>query len=423
MGQRANLILIQNDRDYKLYYSHWAANSLDSTLFWGPVHAIHYILSQQKVEKDQWLDNNWSEGSVLLDPYQKVLLWYGGESTRYDARYRHAFLQLMRIPWKDWDVRWAYNEMVDLADYVGHSREAVLGGAFHDERRALLDPEKDGQAAQMYSVLSVRDEDGNTRIIPLYNPVSNYLLSGPAFLDKLDQIPTLNSLSVDLKEPLWFEEPEPTLPRMCEGGIHLNLPDKKIDYWGKSQRYGDIAYITSLWPGWEVTKHYDEYEWQEIVTNRALQLVFDTEAFFLQKITDTLLRHTRESSVELFLTSMHNIRHEAEEVTINPDVFIDTPVELSDGEKWHIWTNAVEELYGFEEMDRQKKAFVQRREEYRETLASLQSNFSEQEPVQPEWKEEMVQEVGRPLSERFGIAAQVILAILVALIIIILTNR
>ncbi len=80
-------------------------------------------------------------------------------------------------------------------------------------------------------------------------------------------------------------------------------------------------------------------------------------------------------------------------------------------------------MYGFEEMDRQKKAFVQRREEYRETLASLQSNFSEQEPVQPEWKEEMVQEVGRPLSERFGIAAQVILAILVALIIIILTNR
>ena len=47
MGQRANLIIVQYGQ-YKLFYSHWAANTLTRDLFWSPEFATAFIQMQKK---------------------------------------------------------------------------------------------------------------------------------------------------------------------------------------------------------------------------------------------------------------------------------------------------------------------------------------------------------------------------------------
>ena len=51
MGQRANLIIVQYG-EYELFYSHWAANTLTSDLFWSPELATAFIQMQQQVDKE-----------------------------------------------------------------------------------------------------------------------------------------------------------------------------------------------------------------------------------------------------------------------------------------------------------------------------------------------------------------------------------
>lgn len=49
MGQRPNLILVEG-REYRLFYSHWCANTLPRDLFWGPEHAAAFIRIQRAVD-------------------------------------------------------------------------------------------------------------------------------------------------------------------------------------------------------------------------------------------------------------------------------------------------------------------------------------------------------------------------------------
>ena len=56
MGQRANLIIVQ-DGQYDLFYTHWAANTLERDLFWSPEFATAFIQMHRKVDEScGWLD-------------------------------------------------------------------------------------------------------------------------------------------------------------------------------------------------------------------------------------------------------------------------------------------------------------------------------------------------------------------------------
>jgi hypothetical protein len=54
MGQRANYVLVEESGRWSLFYSHWAANTIDRDLFWGPDHAIAFVRAQRPTT--EWLD-------------------------------------------------------------------------------------------------------------------------------------------------------------------------------------------------------------------------------------------------------------------------------------------------------------------------------------------------------------------------------
>lgn len=135
MGQRANLIIVEN-REYSLHYSHWCANTLTRDLFWGPEHARDFIQVQRAVDESGWLDDVWAEGAAVLDCDNHVLLLYGGEDVLYDVPLRRVYLQMLRRVWREWEVRWAHEGIAEIADYVGYPRHRVLS-ANDDISRSL----------------------------------------------------------------------------------------------------------------------------------------------------------------------------------------------------------------------------------------------------------------------------------------------
>jgi hypothetical protein len=148
MGQRANLILIERGQR-EMYYTHWRANTLDRDLFWGPDHAARFIRAQQA--RTHWLDEVWAEGGAVLDRDAHVLLMFGGEDVRIDVSLRRVYLDLLRHVWSGWDVRWAYEGIADVADYVGHPREAVLTNEFDPAKSRLTWPRRRPTAGPLRS--------------------------------------------------------------------------------------------------------------------------------------------------------------------------------------------------------------------------------------------------------------------------------
>src|SRR5262245_59489595 len=129
MGQRANLILIEGDKQ-TIYYNHWCANTLDKDLFWGPDFATSFFRIQREVYETGGLDDVWAEGGAILDRDNNVLLLFGGGDLRYDVPIRRVWLQMLRRVWQGWEIRWAYEGIADMADYVGYPRDNVLSGKF-----------------------------------------------------------------------------------------------------------------------------------------------------------------------------------------------------------------------------------------------------------------------------------------------------
>jgi hypothetical protein len=125
MGHRANLVIVEN-QEHQLFYSHWCANSLDRNLFWGVEHSLAFIRLQEEVNELGWLDEVWAEGGVVVDLDNKILLLFGGEDLIYDILLRHFYLQLIQQVWRGWTVKWAYQGIVDIAGYVGHFYDRVV---------------------------------------------------------------------------------------------------------------------------------------------------------------------------------------------------------------------------------------------------------------------------------------------------------
>src|SRR5258708_37243128 len=104
MGQRSNLLLVENN-SYKLFYCHWCANTLPHDVFWGPEYAIPFVTKQRVIDENDWLDEVWAEGGVVIDLSRRVLLVFGGEDILYDIPLRRLYFALLQEIWIEWDVR------------------------------------------------------------------------------------------------------------------------------------------------------------------------------------------------------------------------------------------------------------------------------------------------------------------------------
>jgi hypothetical protein len=164
MGQRANYVVFENGK-YRLFYSHWAANTIDRDLFWGPRAALTFIRQQREMSPDDWLDDVWCEGGAVVDLDGRILTFFGGEDVIYEIPLRRLYLRFLSKSWEDWQIRWAHEGIADLADAAGYPRAKVLSKKSLAGRwKPLKSP--DDESPSIDAVASVADLSG-LRVYPI----------------------------------------------------------------------------------------------------------------------------------------------------------------------------------------------------------------------------------------------------------------
>ena len=75
MGNRANLVIVENGQ-WQLHYSHWAGCRMLDALAFGPDVALRYIRSHRLCAKDEWTDPVWADGDGVVDRRRS---WFFGD--------------------------------------------------------------------------------------------------------------------------------------------------------------------------------------------------------------------------------------------------------------------------------------------------------------------------------------------------------
>ncbi len=326
MGQRANLIIVEN-RGYAIYYSHWCANTITRDLFWGPENAIDFVRAQRAVDESGWLDDVWAEGAAVVDCDGQILVLYGGDDVLYDVPLRRVYLEMLRRVWRGWEVRWAYEGIVEIADYVGYPRVNVLSaekGTSNNSVASLSPPE---QRKWTDLVGSYCGADGRLQLFPLVGEVERYLLAGPRLQVRLQCSKALDCVPLDE----WTEDSFPI------GGFHIDSTTKRIDYWTANDVPDIPRRVSEMWLGWNVIWHRDQYECQLDVTAGRLRFPERSTTSLKRRLKEMLLCDYGRSPVESILDlTEKKVRNEGKDVQINPWALRDDRRELDAAERQRI---------------------------------------------------------------------------------------
>lgn len=340
MGQRANLIVVENNR-YTLYYDHWAANSLDSYLFWGPEQAVNYIREHEKSGEEWWLDTVWCEGGVIIDLDNKVLLFFGGEDFDYEIPLRRMYFQLLPYLWSGYELRWANCGIIDLAAYVGYDTGKVIGkDHIHPPTKETLeaafacDREDD-----LEGVLSVR-KDGVLTIHPIYG-----FVDGDKLLFAGEELIKLVSCQKGYVSYRFPDLSKDTYIEFAKTGIHLDADQKKLSYWTARPGSTPNELLQPFWNGWELSYLGDDYAAQETLTGNKLAFPVVDKELVLQQIQEIVCRPYRRGddfAKEIFA----KLAAEGKQVEVNPTIYstnlFDMPAALREQifdqvvERWKI---------------------------------------------------------------------------------------
>jgi hypothetical protein len=312
VGQRANLI-VARDQGYELFYCHWCANTLPCDLFWGPRHAMAFIRSQRRVDEDDWLDDVWAEGGALIDPDHRILILFGGDDLRSDVPVRRVYLDLLRQVWAGWDIRWAHEGIVDLADYVGCPSSKVLSDV-EDRATGLEPPLEKGWTT---IVASVRFADGALRLYPLPGRVREYLEVGSTLLDHASK-------------PKGFERfpPDGWTLSFPDGGFHIDARQRQLSFWIANAVSRIVPRVEAIWPGWAVLWEKDRFEGQLERTDGALKFPNEPTDKLRAQVVQMLLARNEASPVDSLLQSAARKRAEGKSVEINAFALRHDPLVL-----------------------------------------------------------------------------------------------
>ncbi|QQZ63308.1 hypothetical protein JI735_12975 [Paenibacillus sonchi] len=303
MGQRANLLIVRN-RSYELYYSHWCANTLPRDLFWGPEYAVEFIELQTKVDESGWLNDIWAEGGAVLDLDIKKLLIYGGEDIRFDIPLRNLYIQLMQKTWNGWEIEWAYGGIADLASYVGYPKEKVLTVGDSDLNSICLAPPEEKDWVE--TVASVRFSANEMLIFPLGGGIEEYLLHGLEIVDKIDKAYGYQKLA--LSE--WKKD-------FPLGGFHLDIPQKRLEFWHADVISGLFSQLQNKWPGWDINEKFSDYAAQLRSTQGLLEFPAVNGQQLLEELIVHLLNEPSNPLNALFYLA-EKLGEEGKEVEISP---------------------------------------------------------------------------------------------------------
>lgn len=127
MGSRANIVVIE-DGCTAIYYHQWVAQDMDSLIILGESNMQFFLESECDLEEDDCslMDNVWAEGGLLMDYDHKLLMWFGGEDSEGCKPYLEALIELLRLAWPGWDIRWADKGNYDFGVYLGLDEDELV---------------------------------------------------------------------------------------------------------------------------------------------------------------------------------------------------------------------------------------------------------------------------------------------------------
>jgi hypothetical protein len=255
MGSRANYVVV-DDRGWRLYYSHWGAQTVDIQLAPGPEHALRFVTGQQPRDPDSgWLDDRWCEGGAAIDTIRRELTFFGGFEFLHGLEYRRAYFALLEETWSGWAVRWAYDGLADLAKAVGVAPATVRVPELALSRKPVAPVVTRAAEDEVWALLTVRELDG---ALVAWQLDTHYLSQtavwfGPGLLDLLP-------------------EPGSTLGHPPEWGIHVDPAARRMSWWATAHSPGLQAETPYRWPGWDVRFWRDRYEDHRAVCGDLLSL-------------------------------------------------------------------------------------------------------------------------------------------------------
>jgi hypothetical protein len=234
MGNRANFVIVK-DQDWQLYYSHWAGCRMLDALIGGPDLALRYAASLRRCEKDEWCDPTWADGGAVVDLDRHRVLFFG-EPLMVEMNERRALMRVLATVWPDYEICWAYDGTVELADYVG----ARLRPYSWDRKPTLKLARGRNQLCHLVSVV---DAEGQLRFWPLWWHLSKGW-HGPALLGKLP--------GQGIRRM--------RLGKIPEGGVHIDVPRKTLGAWQTADTMGFFAALPEVWNGWQAECWEDSFE-------------------------------------------------------------------------------------------------------------------------------------------------------------------
>lgn len=334
MGQRANLIIVQHGK-YELFYTHWAANTLTSDLFWSPEFATAFIQMQRKVDESGWLDDVWAEGGAVVDWDNRVFLLFGGEDILWDVLLRRMYLKLLSYVWTGWTIRWAYEGIADIAEYVNYPRSKVLSKPENKASNYQYDLAPPKEKSWTDVIGSVVYKDKSIGLFPLDSCIDYLLESGLQLVNKVEEQKQFALNELLLEE--W-------IIKFPKGGFHLDLPSQTLEFWMSDRAPYFINYIRQSWSEWKITDHHDNFEFQEKKTKEILHFPKPDYQILKESLESILLREKGKSSVDGLLELSDRDRQAGKTVEINPWALRDDRLELNIARKKEILNQAFKEV-------------------------------------------------------------------------------
>ncbi|WP_234794200.1 hypothetical protein [Mycolicibacterium flavescens] len=236
MGNRANLVILE-DGQWSLYYSHWVGCRTLDALVCGPVPALRFLRSFRECGPMEWTSPIWADGGVVLDLDRRRMLFFG-EELMCEMFIRRAILDVLALTWPDFAVGWAYGGTEELAAYVGAQRPWKRGRTPPELKLAQ-------KPRSLCHLVSVAGADGEVRFWPLWWG-SSAAWHGPELVDRLPG-QGIRRLKLGM---------------IPESGVHVDVPTRRIGAWVTSEVGLLFEMLPELWPGWQVQRWDDRYEEQ-----------------------------------------------------------------------------------------------------------------------------------------------------------------
>jgi hypothetical protein len=251
VGSRANYVVV-DDWGWRLYYSHWGAQSVDVQLAAGPGYARQFITSQQERDRESgWLDDVWCEGGAAVDFARCRLTFFGGSEFLHELNYRRAYFALLEQTWPGWSARWAYDGLADVAACVGVDATTIRippDPSTLDTSPTLVPATDEDTDTGYWALLTARtDEDmivgWQITSLCVDRPV---VWIGPGLLDLLPDPTVTGPADLAGQPPRW--------------GVHVDHPARQVSWWATAESPGLQAQTPHRWPGWDVRFWQDRYE-------------------------------------------------------------------------------------------------------------------------------------------------------------------